>query len=82
MDTIIVMSSEVGGAAREAWLTALRCLIEQSICRGKIYGQPTRKLFISFSQKKAGINDQEVEDSCPSKKIIVPYLSCRTGPVF
>lgn len=43
MDTITVMSSEVGGAVREAWFTELWCLIEHSIRRGKIYGQPTRK---------------------------------------
>lgn len=37
MHTITVMSSEVGGAAREAWLTELwRCLIEHSIPRSKI----------------------------------------------
>ena len=51
MDTIIVMSSEVGGAVREAWLTELRrCLIEHSIPRKKICGQATRALFKPFSQ--------------------------------
>ena len=51
MDTIIVMSSGVGGAVREAWLTELwRCLIECSIPRRKIRGQATRALFKQFSQ--------------------------------
>ena len=51
MDTIIVMSSGVGGAVREAWLTELwRCLIEHSIPRRKIRGQATRALFKQFSQ--------------------------------
>lgn len=68
MDTIIVMSSEVGGAAREAWLTELWCLIEHSILKGKIHGQPTMELSKPFSQKKSRMNDQEVEDSFPSKK--------------
>ena len=51
VDTIIVMSSGVGGAVREAWLTELwRCLIEYSIPRRKIRGQATRALFKQFSQ--------------------------------
>ena len=51
VDTIIVMSSGVGGAVREAWLTELwRCLIEHSIPRRKIRGQATRALFKQFSQ--------------------------------
>lgn len=51
MDTIIVMSSEARGAAREAWLTELwRCLKEHSITRSKLCGQATRALFKPFSQ--------------------------------
>ena len=59
MDTIIVMSSEVGGAVREAWLTELwRCLIEYNIPRRKIHGQATRALFKPFSQNQSRMDDQ------------------------
>lgn len=73
ISTITSMSVEFEVVARELQ----RELIEHTVVRGKLYGQPKSGLASFFTQKKSRKHDQEAEGSHFNKTchVKVPYLS-------
>lgn len=66
------MNGNIGVEARELW----KWLIEHTVLRGKLYGQPKKKMdwLNLFTQKKSRMDDQKAEGSHLSKKCRAKFL--------